>query len=564
MQAGDFANPTAFCDMVMKGGITSGIVYPAAILRIAQRFRLKSIGGTSAGAIAAAVAAAAEFRRATDVTNPGAGYVRYKTDVMDWLAAGTHLQSLFVPAAPVAPLYALFLWIVGLLSALRRRTVLGLINVAISALILAFGAYGFVAAFAGNPAWPAFAVAKAFAVALVAACVFVLVLVVIALPRASFGMCTGGKTGTLKSLLRIPCEPLTFWLARQIDTIANTGAGRPLTFGDLWLGRVRAPGEQAERSDDAVIDLQMVTTCLTLGRPFTLPFANDVFYFRTDELAPLFPDYVLAWMTAHARQPDPNDANQVARHANLVKRGFTAIPVDADLPVVVATRLSLSFPLLLSAVKLWTIDRSRTMNRNNRANPVPEPAWFSDGGLSSNFPIGMFDAPLPRRPTLGITLDEFPPDADQSKPAEGAVMTDNNSPLVGASWTRLGQGTKPASLADFAGAAINAMQNWQDTMQSEAPGFRDRIAHVRLGSSEGGLNLTMPPSVIARLIARGELAGQLLIDHFAVPPATGVTTTWANHRKVRLRTTLDVAHEYAKLFHRSWSKPQTQIGRAHV
>lgn len=43
----------------MKGGITSGIVYPLAITEIAKAFPLRSIGGTSAGAIAAAAAAAA-------------------------------------------------------------------------------------------------------------------------------------------------------------------------------------------------------------------------------------------------------------------------------------------------------------------------------------------------------------------------------------------------------------------------------------------------------------------------------------------------------------------------
>ena len=40
------------CDLVMKGGITSGIVYPAAILRLKDKYRFRNIGGTSAGAMA--------------------------------------------------------------------------------------------------------------------------------------------------------------------------------------------------------------------------------------------------------------------------------------------------------------------------------------------------------------------------------------------------------------------------------------------------------------------------------------------------------------------------------
>jgi hypothetical protein len=61
--ASAFAHPAHVCDLVMKGGITSGVVYPKAITELAKTFRFSSIGGTSAGAIAAAVAAAAEFAR---------------------------------------------------------------------------------------------------------------------------------------------------------------------------------------------------------------------------------------------------------------------------------------------------------------------------------------------------------------------------------------------------------------------------------------------------------------------------------------------------------------------
>ena len=56
--------PEKFCDIVMKGGITSGVVYPRAVTELARSFTLKSVGGTSAGAIAAAAAAAAESARA--------------------------------------------------------------------------------------------------------------------------------------------------------------------------------------------------------------------------------------------------------------------------------------------------------------------------------------------------------------------------------------------------------------------------------------------------------------------------------------------------------------------
>ena len=45
------SNPDKGCDIIMKGGITSGIVYPKAIFELAKKYKFCSIGGTSAGAM---------------------------------------------------------------------------------------------------------------------------------------------------------------------------------------------------------------------------------------------------------------------------------------------------------------------------------------------------------------------------------------------------------------------------------------------------------------------------------------------------------------------------------
>src|ERR1041384_3508671 len=52
-----------YCDIVMKGGITSGVVYPPAVVALSKKFSFRNICGTSAAVIAAAVTAAAEFGR---------------------------------------------------------------------------------------------------------------------------------------------------------------------------------------------------------------------------------------------------------------------------------------------------------------------------------------------------------------------------------------------------------------------------------------------------------------------------------------------------------------------
>lgn len=54
-----------YCDLVMKGGITSGVVYPLAITELSRKYLFKNIGGTSAGAVAAVITAAAEYGRRT-------------------------------------------------------------------------------------------------------------------------------------------------------------------------------------------------------------------------------------------------------------------------------------------------------------------------------------------------------------------------------------------------------------------------------------------------------------------------------------------------------------------
>jgi NTE family protein len=87
-------------------------------------------------------------------------------------------------------------------------------------------------------------------------------------------------------------------------------------------------------------------------------------------------------------------------------RELLRLPACDDFPVVVATRMSLSFPVLLSAIPLWTVDFRRKQWVK---------CWFSDGGITSNFPIHFFDSPIPRWPTFGIKLSAEP-DAAQGQP----------------------------------------------------------------------------------------------------------------------------------------------------
>ena len=90
--------PDRFCDLVMKGGVTSGIVYPGVIATLARSYRFKSIGGTSAGAIAAVATAAAEYQRRTKGSGAGFKLVAELPDVLQKESdGGTRLLRLFQP-----------------------------------------------------------------------------------------------------------------------------------------------------------------------------------------------------------------------------------------------------------------------------------------------------------------------------------------------------------------------------------------------------------------------------------------------------------------------------------
>ena len=91
------------------------------------------------------------------------------------------------------------------------------------------------------------------------------------------------------------------------------------------------------------------------------------------------------------------------RHEDTIEvpNDFYPLPAAPDLPILLGARMSLSFPILLSAVPLYAANVTR---RNEQGKFELERCWFSDGRLTSNFPIHFFDAPLPSRPTFGINL----------------------------------------------------------------------------------------------------------------------------------------------------------------
>src|SRR4029078_5427539 len=96
------------CDIVMKGGLTSGVVYPMAVVDLSEEFRFKNVGGTSAGAIAAALTAAAEFRRVSTGSRDGFDQIKALPEFLGCKTNGqSNLLNLFPPTKSTRRLFPL-------------------------------------------------------------------------------------------------------------------------------------------------------------------------------------------------------------------------------------------------------------------------------------------------------------------------------------------------------------------------------------------------------------------------------------------------------------------------
>jgi hypothetical protein len=209
------------------------------------------------------------------------------------------------------------------------------------------------------------------------------------------------------------------------------------------------------------------------------------------------------------------------------------------MPVVVAARMSLSFPGLFSMIPLYAIDYNAEKQADGQY-PMMK-VWFSDGGITSNLPIHRFDALFPRWPTLGINLQYTD---RHDKPARSVVddsliyMIKRRSDGTRDLWNVFdGRGNATGDVLGFLGAVFRSAQTWHDNAFLRLPGFRDRIVEIWLKQDEGGLNLNMPEATIKRLIARGNQAGIKLRDRF-VTTSSDETLSWDGHRWARLRSGL--------------------------
>src|SRR5436190_2967133 len=131
-------------------------------------------------------------------------------------------------------------------------------------------------------------------------------------------------------------ESLTPWMYRTINAIAGLSEdGPPLTFAQL-------------KASNVPISLQMITSNLSHNRPYNLPFQQRIWIAKVADFERLFPAPVMEALREGA----------YVSSATILPKGYFYLPEGDALPVVVGARMSMSFPLLLSAVPLYTVKRS--------------------------------------------------------------------------------------------------------------------------------------------------------------------------------------------------------------
>jgi len=274
-----------YCDIVMKGGITSGVVYPPAICKLADQYHFKNIGGTSAGAIAAALTAAAEYQRR--MTGSSAGFdllAKLPKELGEKESGRTQLLRLFQPDRPCRRLFNI---LTGSLNATGtfdriRRVLSGCVRAywpaSLASLII-----GAVVGFE-TTSWHA-----GIGFLLVTLAAFVGMFIYAGITRGlvgnNYGMCKGLTT-------RKKWGPaLTPWLHEKIQQAAALPMNEPLTFGHLWKtpgGPMSSSGTPSSRS----IDLEMFTTNLSHGRPYMFPHVEPTarLFYKREELAAYLPE----------------------------------------------------------------------------------------------------------------------------------------------------------------------------------------------------------------------------------------------------------------------------------
>ena len=488
--------PTEECDLIMKGGITSGIVYPKAIFELSRRYRLRSVGGSSAGAIGAVLAAAAEYRRQKTGSDDGFEGLAKAHETL-----GENLGGYIQPSENLKPLYKIACRVgfarpgesklAAFIFAVIRTFPLQIIGAVVLGGIFAWALHAFMTPDDGLEAIAmGLALIAGILLAGIVAGVFVLrklrKLITRDFVRNDFGMCPGISQTDPKT------DPgFVDWMHEQIEALAGPGREGPLRVGNL-----RETIDESDPEKRVGIEIASMTTDLSTRRPYQLPLENEEHYFNEAEFRRILPAAVVDYLVSHALE---NSGGLQLKGNRYFEEGVYLLPVGDAFPVILVARMSLSFPGLISGLPLYRVDMTL---KDGEPEERLRRCVFSDGGISSNFPIHVFDSFLPSRPTFGIALGEF----SVSRGSDAIDLPDDARPDLPVWEVR--------SVPAFLMSIVNTAKDWQDGLQSLLPGYAERIVTIRLNKKQGGLNLSMDEDAVRELATLGGKAADRLLSEF--------------------------------------------------
>ena len=296
----------------------------------------------------------------------------------------------------------------------------------------------------------------------------------------------------------------------EFKRVAGTSAGA--IVGSLVAANIRAPElvgimravQYPEFEDGGLLEH------LIVGKAFGLLFEHGIYhgdYLRTWLAEQLehagvrtFAD--LAYQDAEKPLAADRQYRLVVMASDISQGALRRLPWDFghyamerdSQPVVEAVRASMSIPFFYRPVRWDTADG--------------EKSWLVDGGMLSNFPIDVFDAPAgstPRWPTLGIKLSAHP-DA-----AQGVVNHVS--------------GTLSMSLA-----MIKTLTGFYDRMHVDTSDAVDRTIFVDTGKVQA-TDFTLGAEQQDMLYQNGRKAALDFLDGTAGRPAWDFDAYIAKHRQ---------------------------------
>ena len=316
----DTAPSDRFCDIVMEGGVTSGIIYASAVAELSKSYRFSSIGGSSIGAFAAALTAAAECNRRQHGSIEG---FRMLERLPEELATvdeedRTRLLRLFKPEPGTRRLFAIFLTtlnkkssltrlLYGLTAAIRQYWTVVLSALIVVAFLLSAPLVltwlGLSSMPLGGVGWRILGMGSwGLALPALLVCAVLLALLIAltwdlsrGLVGNGFGLCRGWSENA-------PLDVTDLDLAGFLHASIQLAAGRspidapPLTFADLRDAPGAAfnvLGQPVSGAAPPSIKLQVYATNLAHGRPYRFPLdpADDMgrLFFKEDEMRQVLP-----------------------------------------------------------------------------------------------------------------------------------------------------------------------------------------------------------------------------------------------------------------------------------